>query len=132
MVNLFARLGSTPLPQDSVIKVMANVGALLMFFGLYRLTKRRLNLDPDKQGSSFYDWYLLTMIWIVASTGMGAQILRLLDIAVLAYPVYFVHLVAVFMLIAYLPWSKLGHLVYRTVALSYAKTTGRIPMGAAK
>lgn len=132
LVNLFARLGSTPLPMDSALKVMANIGAVLMFFGLYRLTVRRRSLDPAKQGSSFYDWYLLTVIWTVALTGMAAQILRLLNVAVLAYPVYFVHLVSVFMLLAYLPWSKLGHLVYRTVALTYAKTIGRIPMGAAK
>ena len=44
----------------------------------------------------------------------------------------YVHLIAVFMMLAYLPWSKLGHLVYRTVALSYAKKIGRIPMGADK
>ncbi len=131
-VKLLSLLGSTPMPQHSVIKVLANIGALLMLFGLIRLTKRRQSLDPGKQGSSFYDWYLLGVIWVIALTGIGAEIFRLLNVAVLAYPTYFVHLVAVFMLLAYLPWSKLGHLVYRTVALAYAKTTGRIPMGAAK
>ena len=63
-------------------------------------------------------------------TGIGAFLFRIMDAAVLAYPVYYVHLIAVFMMLAYLPWSKLGHLVYRTVALSYAKKIGRIPMGA--
>ncbi|MBF0482903.1 MAG: heterodisulfide reductase subunit E, partial [Desulfovibrionaceae bacterium] len=46
----------------------------------------------------------------------------------LAYPVYYLHLVAVFMLFAYLPWSKLGHLVYRTTALVYARYSGRLPL----
>jgi quinone-modifying oxidoreductase subunit QmoC len=32
------------------------------------------------------------------------------------------------MLIAYLPWSKLGHLVYRTTALIYARYIGRLPI----
>ena len=30
------------------------------------------------------------------------------------------------MLFAYLPWSKLGHLVYRTAALVYARRLGRV------
>ena len=32
---------------------------------------------------------------------------------------------AVFMLFAYLPWSKLGHLVYRTAAITYVRYKGR-------
>lgn len=131
-VDLLARLGATPLPQDSVIKVLANIGAVLMVYGLWQLTKRRKSLDPKKQGSSFYDWFLLYVIWIIAITGIACEVLRLLGIQYLAYPTYYVHLIAVFMMIAYLPWTKLGHLVYRTVALSYAKKIGRIPMGAAK
>ena len=75
---------------------------------------------------------ILTLIWTIFLTGVGALVFRLLGAAILAYPIYYVHLIAVFMLFAYLPWSKLGHLVYRTVALSYAKKIGRIPMGADK
>ena len=56
------------------------------------------------------------------------ELLRLLGVAILAYPMYYVHLVAVFMMFVYLPWSKLGHLVYRTAALTYARYIGRLPM----
>ena len=37
----------------------------------------------------------------------------------------FVHLASVFYIIAYLPYSKLAHLVYRTVAMGYAAYIGR-------
>jgi nitrate reductase gamma subunit len=39
--------------------------------------------------------------------------------------VYFLHLIAIWFLIAYLPFTKLAHLVYRTVAMTYAEYAGR-------
>ncbi|WP_243439597.1 quinone-interacting membrane-bound oxidoreductase complex subunit QmoC [Fundidesulfovibrio soli] len=121
-------LGDTPMALYSPVKLLAIVGTVLGFYGLTMLTRRRLNLDAQKQGSSFYDWYLLGVIWAVFVTGLGSMVLRLAGVAGLAYPMYYLHLVAVFMMIAYLPWSKLGHLVYRTTALVYARMSGRKPL----
>jgi quinone-modifying oxidoreductase subunit QmoC len=50
---------------------------------------------------------------------------RLGGIAWLAYTVYAIHLVLVWSLFAYTPFSKLAHLVYRTVALAYNEYSGR-------
>ena len=122
-------MGSTPLSLINPIKLLANAGAIGMLFGLTLLTRRRSGQDPAKKGSSWYDWYLLGLLWVIVLTGVGAELFRLLGLAVLGYPTYYVHLVAVWMLFAYLPWSKLGHLVYRTASLAYAKKIGRIPMG---
>ena len=132
LAGIVAAIGHTPMPWWSPVKLLAFAGAGLGIYGLLAVTKRRVNLDQAKQSSSWYDWYLLTLIWTIFLTGVGALVFRLLDVALLAYPIYYVHLIGVFMLFAYLPWSKLGHLVYRTVALSYAKKIGRIPMGADK
>lgn len=130
--DILSAIGHTPMPLYHPIKLLAFVGAGLGVYGLMALTKRRVNLDEEKQSSSWYDWYLITLVWTIFLTGIGAFIFRVLDFALLAYPIYYVHLISVFMMLAYLPWSKLGHLVYRTVALSYAKKIGRIPMGADK
>ncbi len=127
--QLLAASGHTPMPLWSPVKILANVGALMLIIGLTFLTSRRVSLDANKQGSSWDDWYLLTLIWVLALSGLGAEVFRLMGLKTIAYPTYYVHLIAVFMLIAYLPWSKLGHLVYRTVALAYARKVGRIPMG---
>lgn len=118
----------TPMSLLNPIKILANAGAILMIFGLTLLTRRRLALDPAKHNSSFYDWYLLGVLWGVGITGILAEIFRLVGTPVLAYSIYYLHLVSVFMLFAYLPWSKLGHLVYRTAAMTYARYIGRRPL----
>ncbi len=115
----------TPLDQGNPVKILANIGALAMVIGLGLLTMRRMKLNPKYQGSSFYDWYLLGLIWTVAITGILSQMFRLLDALEPAFCVYYLHLVTVWMLFAYLPWSKLGHFVYRTAALTYVRMVGR-------
>lgn len=128
VIPFLAPIGHTPMPLWSPVKILANVGAVALVVGLTILTNRRLNQDQSKHGSSYYDWYLLGVIWVIAITGIACEILRLANVPMLAYPTYYVHLISVFMLIAYLPWSKLGHLVYRTAALVYARHNGRLPM----
>jgi quinone-modifying oxidoreductase subunit QmoC len=115
----------TPMPLTFPVKILANIGAVMLLIGLAVLTVRRKALDPMKTGSSYYDWYLLGVIWVVAVTGVLCELLRLAGIAPVAYSMYYLHLVAVWMLFAYLPWSKLGHLVYRTAALTYVRAMGR-------
>jgi quinone-modifying oxidoreductase subunit QmoC len=121
-------MGHTPLHLANPIKILANLGAIGLVTGLALLTHRRMNQNPDKSRSSYYDWYLLLVIWAVAITGILAEVIRLMNLPGIAYPIYYIHLVVVWMLFAYLPWSKLGHLVYRTAALIYARRKGRVPM----
>ena len=119
----------TPLSLWNPIKILANIGAIALLVGLTLITRMRLNADPSKTTTSYYDWYLLGVIWAIAITGTLSELLRLANVPGLAYPVYYLHLISVFMMIAYLPWSKLAHLVYRTVALAYARQVGRKGLG---
>jgi nitrate reductase gamma subunit len=129
IVHFLEPIGHTPMPLWSPVKILANVGAVLLLTGLTLLTRRRLNLERRKSRSNYYDWYLLGVIWAVTLTGIGSEVFRLAAVAPLAFFTYYLHLVSIFMLIAYLPWSKLGHLVYRTTALIYARYVGRLPIG---
>ena len=129
VIPFIAPAGHTPMALYNPVKILANVGAVLLVVGLFFLTARRMSQDEKVSQSSYYDWYLLGVIWAVALTGIGSEVLRLMHLPAAAYTTYYIHLIAVFMLIAYLPWSKLGHLFYRTVALAYARTIGRLPMG---
>ena len=116
---------TTPLKPLNIIKLIANLGALMLVAGLVVLTVRRFAENATTHKSNYYDWYLLGLIWAIALTGIFSQIFRLAEAAPCAFFIYYLHLVFVWMLFAYLPWSKLGHFVYRTVALVYVRMYGR-------
>jgi quinone-modifying oxidoreductase subunit QmoC len=126
----------TPLALWNPVKILANVGAVLLIYGIFKAISNRMNDPEDKNfgKTTYYDLYLLYVIATVAITGIGAEVFRLFtnvaNIAPLAYIVYFIHLISVFMLIAYLPFSKFAHIVYRTTAIIHAKHTGRYELTA--
>lgn len=116
---------STPMPTLYPVKILANLGAVCLLVALVLLTIRRKRQDPRFFSSNYQDWYLLGLIWVIALTGCFSQFFRLVDAVHCAYLVYYLHLVFVWMLFAYLPWSKLAHLAYRTCALLYVRMYGR-------
>jgi len=82
-------------------------------------------MNKEDQTSAYKDWALVWLALALGLTGMLTEITRLADWAFISYAMYFIHLIFVFSLFAYLPFTKLAHLVYRTVALAYAEYSGR-------
>jgi quinone-modifying oxidoreductase subunit QmoC len=118
-------LGPSPYPLTDPIKWLANGSALALLIGITLVVIYRQK-NKEKAGSGgYYDWLFITIIYLIVATGILAQVFRLADIAVLAYPVYFVHLVVVFFLFAYAPFSKMAHMVYRATAIVFAKHSGK-------
>jgi len=112
-----------PYSQLNPVKILANVSGIALIIGAALLIKQRMNKTDEV--STYKDWYLLWLVFGLGLTGMLAQLTRLADAAFLTYLIYFIHLMLVFHLIAFLPFSKLAHLVYRTVALAYNDYSGR-------
>jgi len=112
-----------PYSQLNPIKILANVSGIALIIGAALLIKQRM--DKTDEVSTYKDWYLLWLVLGLGVTGMLAELTRLADAAFLTYLIYFIHLMLVFHLIAFLPFSKLAHLVYRTVALAYNEYSGR-------
>ena len=106
-----------PYSQIHPVKILANVSGIALVIGAALLMKQRM--DKTDEVSTYKDWYLLWLVLGLGVTGMLAELTRLADAAFLTYLIYFIHLMMVFHLIAFLPFSKLAHLVYRTVAMAY-------------
>jgi quinone-modifying oxidoreductase subunit QmoC len=119
-------LGDTvhgPWQQINPVKWLANISGVALIVGTALLIKNRAAKKDQK--SSYFDWYLVCLAFGVGVTGMGAQLTRLADWAFISCFIYFIHLMLVFCLFAYLPFSKLAHIVYRTVAMTYNEYAGR-------
>jgi quinone-modifying oxidoreductase subunit QmoC len=112
-----------PWSQMNPVKWLANLAGVALVVGTALLIKNRL--DKPDQITTYKDWYLIYLAFGLGVTGMATELTRLAGWAGVTFAIYFVHLVFVWFLIAYLPFSKLAHLVYRTAAMAYNEYAGR-------
>ncbi len=106
----------TPWPLYNPIKILANIGAIMLIYGCLALMANRSRAALEGSlSSSYQDWFLLWLILLVGLSGLATEGLRLLenDWSCVAY---IVHLILVAMLFLSVPYSKFAHLVYRTTA----------------
>jgi quinone-modifying oxidoreductase subunit QmoC len=126
-IEILMIIGGTELPlsQLSLPKILGHLGFLALIAGLIIVIRQRMADDESVSKASYQDWYLLLVLLAVAVTGQGLEIIRYTRIAGLAYATYFVHLIFVFSLIGYFPYSKFAHMFYRFVAILHSKYSGR-------
>lgn len=108
-----------PLSLIHPVKWLANAAGIALLLGSLILLYDRIR--DRETPSTYFDWSLVILVLALAVTGFLTEIFRMLKVPSLACWFYFIHLVSVFYLFAYLPFSKLAHLVYRTVAMVYER-----------
>ena len=120
-------------------KLLANLGAIALIGGCVLAIRDRTSGKAESGASTTFDWVFVWLLLIVGVTGLLTEVLRwVVDPGMygaehvvwtapecLAYAIYFCHLVVVFGLLVYLPYSKFAHVLYRTAALVYAEHSGR-------
>jgi len=106
-------------------KLVANAGGAALLVGTVWMMVDRLWKNRDIGVGTYFDWSLLGALLLVVLSGFATEALHYIRLEPHRHAVYFVHLILVFYLIVYLPYSKLAHVVYRTVALVYNEYTGR-------
>lgn len=106
-------------------KVLANVGGLALLTGLLLIIRDRLNNSANIGTSNYSDWSFVGLLIMVTLSGFLTELLHYLRMVPHRHVVYFIHLVLVFALLMYLPYSKFAHAIYRTVAMVFAEYSGR-------
>ncbi|HUV49913.1 MAG TPA: quinone-interacting membrane-bound oxidoreductase complex subunit QmoC [Anaerolineae bacterium] len=112
-----------PYSQMNPVKWLANVSGIALVIGSALMIKNRMG--KTDQVTSYKDWYLLILVLGLGATGLLTEMTRLAGIGGLSYALYFIHLMFIFHLFMFLPFSKLAHLVYRTVAMAYGNYVNR-------
>jgi len=125
MWYLYGLKWESPYPLTDPIKWLGNASAIALILGLFLVIINRFKNQGKAGLGSYYDWLFILIVTAIAFTGLFSEIFRLTDIGVLAYPTYFIHLVLVFFLFAYAPFSKMAHMFYRATAMVFAKQSER-------
>lgn len=116
-----------PVEMSHPIKWLGNASGIAMLVGIIIIIVQHSTNSENSGKAGYSQWLFIWMFLVVAVTGMSLQALRLLDLPLLAYSTYFFHLVAVFFLLWYAPYSHFGHMFYRTLAMVFAQSVGRKP-----
>lgn len=106
-----------PYSQLNPVKWLANAAGVALVIGCALMIKERI--ENNTQKSNYNDWFFLTLLLGLGITGLIVEITRLANAPFLSYLLYFIHLLLAFNLMVFLPFSKLSHLVYRTVSITY-------------
>ena len=109
-------------------KLMANLAGLAVTVGIALMLAERWKRPETAGATTYSDFALLGSLLLIALTGFATELLHFLRMEPLRYAAYSVHLVAVSVLLWMLPYSKLAHVVYRTLAMVHAERTGRGPL----
>ena len=115
---LIATGGRYPFPATHPLKTLGNIAAGLLILGTVYFIYERWIASAQSDPSTYFDWLLLANLLLIGITGVLCEVFRYLSIPLAAYPVYFLHLVLVLVLLVSLPYSKLAHICYRVVALT--------------
>lgn len=108
----------TPLPLLSPLKIIANVCALVILVGVVMLVVSRFANPELRRASTYFDWFFLLTLAAGVITGILSEAFRLGQNETWMYTIYFLHLILIFALFLYAPYSKFAHFLYRTIAMA--------------
>jgi quinone-modifying oxidoreductase, subunit QmoC len=125
-VTFFAILSTIffeyPLGILNPIKMAGNLGAILLLAGSSLMIFHRFRKKNSLE-SRYGDWFFLLSFWLLTLSGLLVEGARFHEWS-FAYHIYFIHLILVWIIILYIPYTKFAHFLYRTTALMFLKMKG--------
>ena len=112
-----------PLAQVHPIKLLGNLSAVLLSFGLAGLWLKRMGSRELAGRSKAFDSFFLVLVVLLVASGIGAELARYALPGQLALSVYVFHLGMVLSFFLTFPFSKFAHALYRTLAMAHERLT---------
>jgi len=109
-----------PMPFTHPVKLFSNVAGLAILTGLILMLINRIRLLKTSLKSTFSDWSFLISLIFLVSTGFLTEYARLLNIH-FAYYWYLFHLIIMWYVVLFFPYSKFAHFAYRFMAILLKK-----------
>ena len=128
LLGIAAETELYPLGWLHPVKIAGNLAGLAMVGGAIYVWNYRSS-NPEMTGQTSYtDWFFLGLIFAVGLTGFCTEFVRLIPPIppVLGTPIYLLHLMSVFWLLIFLPYTKFAHAFYRLFAMAWARSRGRL------
>jgi quinone-modifying oxidoreductase subunit QmoC len=111
------------LPIWDPVKIIGNVGGIALLVGLAQTLPSLIRRPRSAGRSTYSDLFFPGLLGLTAVTGFLTEILRFTGVR-MAYPAYAVHLVFVFALFVYFPFSKFAHAMYYPASFTFARQLG--------
>lgn len=105
--------GILPVPITDPVRILGNLGGLLLLAGLIIAVGRRLLVSNIRSTSEFSDALFLFLICATAVTGFGVEFANELNAYSVTYGFYFIHLAFVGLLLGTAPFTKFVHAIGR-------------------
>ncbi|MBT3244783.1 MAG: quinone-interacting membrane-bound oxidoreductase complex subunit QmoC [Bacteroidetes bacterium] len=121
VVTLFAILAvildKYPLTFWHPVKIIGNLAGVAMLFGLVMMGINRFRNNEGGSRGNYSDWFFLVSLFLLALSGILVEAARFAEWGS-AYHLYFFHLIMVWQIVLYLPYSKFSHVIFRAISLS--------------
>jgi len=118
-----------PLSFWSPWKILANLGGLALVAGCLLMIWNRLKKDEQAKDNGYFSWFFISLLLLVATTGFVIEIMHYARMIPHRHIAYFIHLVLVFALLFYAPYSKFAHLIYRFTAMVFVERSEQTKSG---
>jgi quinone-modifying oxidoreductase subunit QmoC len=115
-----------PIDLPHPVKFLGALSGLALTIGGSILIYRRWTNKDEVGANGYADYLFLYVMFFCGLSGMLSWLSRHSGVPLLAYVIYFLHILSVYVLLWYMPYSKFAHMFYRSLAIVHARTIGRV------